>query len=157
MSSKFIYKNINVIGSVWRPSRINLSNLSKFKELNSLWHTIEECCFACGFSPASFYRFLDKNPQFREEIRDTKWVYSRFLAKQNVNQALIDGDIQVSLTFLKHTDSDWKKPEYKTNNFFHQSNTVHIGPKRAKEIIASIEKKAKILESWEFAQISKSR
>jgi hypothetical protein len=140
---------------IGRPSKITPSNLSKFKEYISLWHTVEESAFVCGFSVASFYRFLDKNPEFREEIRDTKWVYARFLAKQNINKALADGDVQVSLQFLKHTDPEWKNDRDRVvinNNS--QNTLINVDARRMHEIFKSIEKKARVLESGEYGKIT---
>lgn len=140
---------------IGRPSKVTSSNLSKFKEYISLWHTVEESAFACGFSVASFYRFLDKNPEFREEIRDIKWVYARFLAKQNINKALADGDIQVSLQFLKHTDPEWKNDRDRVvinNNS--QNTLINVDARRMNEIFKSIEKKARVLESGEYGKIT---
>lgn len=152
MPKIYTTKTHNKIG---RPSKITPSNLSKFKEYISLWHTIEESSFACGFSVSAFYRFLDKNPEFREEIRNTKWVYSRLLAKQNINKALAEGDIQVSLQFLKHTDPEWRIDKDKvTINNGPQNIILDISPKRAFEILKSIEKKAKVLESGEYGSIT---
>jgi hypothetical protein len=143
---------------IGRPSKITPSNLSKFKEYISLWHTVEESAFACGFSVSAFYRFLDKNPEFREEIRNTKWVYTRLLAKQNINKAISEGDIQVSLQFLKHTDPEWRMDKDRvTINNGPQNAFINIDPKRAMDILKSLEKKAQILESWRYWTITHTR
>jgi hypothetical protein len=148
----------NIPNKIGRPSKITPLNLSKFKEYISLWHTVEESAFACGFSVPSYYRFLEKNPQFREEMNDTKWVYSRILAKQNINKALADGDIQVSLQYLKHTDPEWRRDRDRVvinNN--PQNNLVNVDATRGAEILESLQKKRAVLESWKYGKITTNK
>lgn len=96
-----------------RPSEITPKKLSKFLLLLSEWKTIEESAPVCGFSPASFYRFQTKNPEFRDTIaRLEKDALPKYIAPRNIVLLLQKWDKETTFYMLEKLDPAYRKGKY---------------------------------------------
>lgn len=138
----------------WRPTVINPENLSKLVQLLSLGTNIEKACLLCGFSYISYYRFLDRNPEFRKSFDTVKESYTHYLAKRNLAVLLQEWSESMTRFYLESRDPDFKKESGVTINNNTQNNLVNVDASRMDQIFKSVEKKAKVLESWEYGKIT---
>lgn len=96
-----------------RPSEITPKKLSKFLLLLSEGYNVEESAPVCGFSPASFYRFQKKNPEFRDTIaRFEKDVLPRYVARRNIVLLLQKWDKETTFYMLEKLDPAYRRGKY---------------------------------------------
>ncbi len=106
----FIYSPVHWAG---RPSEITPEKLSKFLCLLSEGFNIEETAPVCGFSPAGFYRFQKKNPEFRNEIaRIVERHMLSYLAHMSLVLLLEKWDPKATMYVLQKTDPDFRTGKY---------------------------------------------
>lgn len=137
-----------------RKPNITPENLPKLVQLLSLGTSIEKACMMCGFNWKSYYRFLDRNPNFREVFEGIKESYTHYLAKRNLAVLLQEWSESMTRFYLESRDPDFKKESGVTINNNTQNNLVNVDASRMDQIFKSVAKKAKVLESWEYGKIT---
>ena len=150
----FTHKDIDW-GKRWgRKPSITPEALTKLVQLFSLGTNVEKACILCGFSYRSYYRFLDRNPDFRQEFSAVHESYNHYLAKRNLAVLLQEGWESITRFYLESRDPDFKKESGVTINNNTQNNLVNVDASRMDQIFKSVAKKAKVLESWEYGKIT---
>ena len=74
--------------------------LSKLEQAALIDAPVEEMCFYADISPASYYRFMEKNPKFREKIRLLRERLT-LKSRQNIAGRIESGDINLSKWMLE--------------------------------------------------------
>lgn len=141
----------------WRTSAIDRRQLTNLVKLLWLGYSVNEACQECGFSYMAYYRFLDKNPEFRETFNQVKQAYLNYLSRRNLATLLIEWDKDATFKWLEAHDPAFKKnPNLSITNT--QNNLIlDIPADRAWKILESIQKKAKILQEWRYGTITRTR
>lgn len=154
LESYFNNKDIDWGKKGGRKPSITPETLTKLVQLFSLGTNVEKACILCGFSYMSYYRFLDRNPNFREVFEGIKESYTHYLAKRNLAVLLQEWSESMTRFYLESRDPDFKKESGVTINNNTQNNLVNVDASRMDQIFKSVAKKAKVLESWEYGKIT---
>jgi len=74
--------------------------LSKLEYALAIGCTVEEACSLAMISPAAYYRFIEKNPEFRERFEGLKHI-TIFNARKAIADELQRGNWKLAWKFLE--------------------------------------------------------
>ena len=83
-----------------RPSKMTPETLAKLRSAFAVGATDAQACFYAGIDESTFYRYCDKNPDFRNETERLK-ENPVLKAKTNIVQEIQNGNIDVAKWYLE--------------------------------------------------------
>ena len=88
-----------------RPDKIDEKVLSKLEEGFSMGLTDVECCLYADIASATLYRYIEKNPKFRERKEELK-NNLKMVAKTNLDKSIKKWDLTDSKWYLERKGKD---------------------------------------------------
>lgn len=142
----------------WRkPNIANVYDIARLTKLLWLGYSVTEACQECWMHEMSFYRFLDKNPEFRDSFKQVKEKYLAYLSRRNLATLLIEWDKDATFRWLEANDPKYSRKPVNVGTVNNNNLVLEITPDRAVQILESLKKKRKILEEWEYGTITRTR
>lgn len=83
-----------------RPSALTSTVIAKLEDAFVCGATCQEACVYAGIHPSSLYRYLEKNPEFRERINGLKGMLT-LRAKMVIFESLKAGCLETSWKVLE--------------------------------------------------------
>jgi len=104
--------------NAWRPDAVTPEVLSKLEEWFAMWFTDVECCLYANIASATLYRYVEKNPEFRERKEHLK-DQPKMKAKLNIVKSIDAWDKNDSRWYLERKS----KEEFSTKEVTENTNT----------------------------------
>jgi hypothetical protein len=67
--------------------------------------TIEQACYIADIDKASYYRWIEKDEDFRNEMGKAQ-EYPKVIAKNTILKAIKSGDAKTAMDFIKRREKD---------------------------------------------------
>lgn len=90
---------------IGRPTVINKQVIQKLREAFLMGCTDEEACLFAGIGTSTLYKFIEKNPDFREQ-KNTWKEYPKLRSRKNVTDKIDEGNTSISQWYLERKAKD---------------------------------------------------